>query len=103
MNAGPKPPKGLSSEARRWWKRVVSEFAVDDTSGLMLLQQALEAFDRVRQAQAVLKTEGLIVTNPATGARHVHPAAKIEQDARMALLRYWRALGLDIEPPGGRK
>ncbi|BDG59632.1 phage terminase small subunit P27 family [Caldinitratiruptor microaerophilus] len=95
-----KAPAHLSAEAKKWWNRVVKEFEVDDTAGLMVLQQALEAFDRMRQAQEILAAEGLVIRNEATGMVRAHPAAKIEHDARMALLRYWKALGLDIEPPG---
>lgn len=95
----PKPPKHLSAESKRWWRRIVQEYEID-SSGELLLQQALEALDRLREAQELIRRDGLILTTPATGAHHLHPAARVEKEARAALLAAWRALGLDIEPPG---
>lgn len=101
-------PKGLSKEAREWWSRLVAEYGINDEGGRLLLGNALEAFDRMREAQQLLKRDGL-VSKDRFGQRKPHPAAAIERDARGQLLAALRALNLDIEPlrdrvgrPGGR-
>ena len=71
-----------------------------DDSDQLLLQTALESFDRMRQAQALIRAEGITVISKRSGVSHVHPAIRIETDSRSSLLRAWKALGLDIEAPG---
>ncbi|RIK45852.1 MAG: hypothetical protein DCC58_05080 [Chloroflexi bacterium] len=93
----PAPPKHLSAEARRWWRRLVSEYDITDEAGLLLLLAALEAFDRMRDAQAEIGRDG-IVTLDRFGQRKPHPACVIERDARAQMLAALRALNLDLEP-----
>src|SRR5690348_12609687 len=62
-SAAPKPPPGLSAAARRWWRRITDEFAVDDAGGELLLLAALQAFDRVNDARAAIRREGVTVTD----------------------------------------
>jgi P27 family predicted phage terminase small subunit len=92
----PAAPKHLSREAKGWWKKIVAEWEMDDPS-LMLLESALEAFDRMREAQATLKEEGAIVKD-RFGQPKMHPATLIERDSKATILRTMRALHLDIEP-----
>ena len=94
MNA----PKHLSAEARRIWNKMVAEWNFDDST-LMILRQALEAFDRLNQAREAIARDGLTVAD-RFGAQRAHPALIVEKDSRLALLRAWRQLGLDIEAPG---
>ena len=97
----PKRPPALSREAKRLWEAVTTSFELDGP-GLMLLRLALEALDRLRQAQAMVRREGLTVVNPKSGALQCHPALRCEVEARQAILRCWAALGLDFVPvPGG--
>lgn len=71
-----------------------------DSAGEMVLRTALEAFDRLNEARAIVQREGMIVTTAKSGAKHQHPAMQIEREARTQLLAAWKQLGLDIEPPG---
>lgn len=64
----------------------------------MLLQVALEALDRADQARAIVDREGLTTTTETTGAVHVHPALKIEKDARADFMRAWDKLFLHWDP-----
>jgi hypothetical protein len=57
-----------------------------------LLDKTSEALDRMRAAQTLLKRDGLVLKGRA------HPASVIERDARLAMLRAVRQLGLDLEP-----
>ena len=96
----PRAPKHLSAEARRIWRRVLREWQLGEAE-LLLLQQALEAYDRVQQAREILEREGLVVRTKKTGAHHMHPAYRIESDARAAMTRALRALNLKITELGG--
>lgn len=94
----PRPPKHLSDEAKSIWRQVVAGWEIDE-AGLLVLRQALEAFDRLNQARELIDREGIVVTDPS-GRKRAHPALAVEKEARLALLRAWRQLGLDVEPPG---
>ena len=92
-------PKHLTPEARRWWRQLAGEYEIEDEAGLLLLGVAMEAFDRLRQAQEILAKEGLIEKD-RFGQKRPHPAGVIERDARTAFLRALKQLNLDVELPG---
>lgn len=106
MQKKPRTPAGLSSEAQRWWKRIVSEYEIGDSGGRLVLQTMLEAFDTMRRAQAVLEAEGLNIID-RFGQKKVHPLCAVERDARGQVYAGLKALNLDLEPiknigrPGG--
>ncbi len=87
------PPKHLSEGARGWWRKVARGWQLDD-SGYLILEIALSAYDRLNQARELIAAEGLIQNGKP------HPALGAEKEARIGLLRAWRQLGLDVEPPG---
>ena len=100
----PKAPKTLSPEARAWWRRVRAEYGIEDDAGLLLLQTAMEAFDRMKMAERNIKRCGLIQKD-RFGQPRANPAVTIERDSRAAMLAALRQMNLDIEPlrdsPGG--
>src|SRR5574341_1243052 len=96
-NSEPRPPSHLSREAKRWWRALEAEYSIDDPGGLLLLQTAMEAFDRMRAASAKIVEEGP-TTRDRFGQERVHPAIDIERHSRTALLASLRALNLDLEP-----
>ena len=96
-NSESKPPKGLSKEAARWWQEIVEEYAVDDVGGRLILQTALESFDRMRRAQKLLKSDKEVILD-RFGQKKAHPATIIERDAKSAMLNALRMLNLDLEP-----
>lgn len=93
----PAPPGGLSAEAKKWWAAIQDEYAIDDPAGLLLLQTGLEAFDRLRQAQRVIKRDGPVVLD-RFGQQKSHPLLTTERDSRAAMLAALKNLNLDIEP-----
>ncbi|GMR20200.1 MAG: hypothetical protein BMS9Abin36_0795 [Gammaproteobacteria bacterium] len=102
------PPKSLSTEAAKWWKKLAKEYVLDDEAGLLLLQTAFEAFDRMRQAQKQINKEGLTIKD-RFGQDKAHPLCTIERDSRSQMLQALKTLNLDIEPlrdgpgrPGGK-
>jgi P27 family predicted phage terminase small subunit len=97
MSTAKSPPKGLSTEAKAWWKRLASEYGIEDDAGLLLLQTGLEAFDRMRHAQDAIRDEGMTVFD-RFGQRKAHPLLPAERDARAQMLAALRALNLDVEP-----
>lgn len=97
MSTAKTPPKDLSTEARTWWKRLVSEYAIDDDAGQLLLQTAMEAFDRMRLAQEAIREDGVTVFD-RFGQRKAHPLLPAERDARSQMLAALKALNLEVEP-----
>lgn len=103
-----KTPKHLSREAKALWRRIQESYEIEDDAGLLILTTALEAHDRMKQAQAILDTDGLTVTDKF-GQVKSHPLIPAERDARAAMLSALKALSLDLEPvkkpgrPAGRR
>ena len=81
-------------------KNCLRSRALDDP-GMMILANALEALDRMREARALLREDGLVVRD-RFGQSRPHPAAGIERDAKGIFLRNMKALGLDLEPVNAR-
>ena len=103
----PKPPKTLSREAAALWRRLISEYGITDEGGLLLLGTAMEAFTRMREAQAALAKDGLVIRD-SFGQIKAHPICVVERDSRAQMLAALKALNLDLEPinprvgrPGG--
>ncbi|HEX2526877.1 MAG TPA: P27 family phage terminase small subunit [Geminicoccus sp.] len=95
------PPKQLTTEAKRWWLQLSSEYQIDDEAGLLVLQTSLEAFDRMRDAQKQIKKDGM-TSKDRFGQTKSHPLLAVERDARAQLLAGLKALNLDIEPLNDR-
>lgn len=87
----PRPPTRLSPEARAWWRRIVGGWQLDDAA-LLILSVALESFDRMRGAQGEIQKHGLMTKG------RTNPLILVERDARLAMLKAIRQLGLDLEP-----
>jgi hypothetical protein len=68
----------------------------------------LESFDRMREAQAMLRKDGITLTD-RFGQVKQHPATLVERDSKALMVRQLKALNLDLEPvhdrpgrPGGK-
>jgi P27 family predicted phage terminase small subunit len=96
-------PATLSRPARDQWRRYVHEYLITDAHGLFLLEQAMLAYDRVLEAQAAVKRDGM-TTPGRDGQPRSHPALVVERDARAQMLMALKHLNLDLEPvkPIGR-
>lgn len=90
-------PEHLSPEARDWWQRITTEYQLDDDAGRLLLQTALEAFDRMRECQTAIEQDGMIVRGSTRQPRS-HPLLTVERDARSQMLSALKSLNLDLEP-----
>jgi P27 family predicted phage terminase small subunit len=87
------PPKHLSSESKKTYRRVAEEYDLTPDAE-MLLRAALENWDRAQAARELVTAEGLV----QGGKRH--PAIDVEKQAYGLFQRFMRQLGLDILPPG---
>ena len=89
-------PKHLSETAQGWWTRITAEYSLKDAASLLVLQAALEAFDRATEAKQLIDKEGAVVRDRFDQAKP-HPAAAIERDNRSALIQGLKSLGLQEE------
>src|SRR5215470_12219967 len=74
----PKPPPNLSPPARKWWRTIADEFGITDAAGILILNTAAEAFDRMKEAQGTLARVGLTTTD-RHGQLRAHPCTGIER------------------------
>ena len=92
-----KAPSHLTAEAKKIWREILDEYAIDDAAGLRILRVALEAFDRAQAARATIDKDGMTVKDKF-GQTKPHPLLPIERDSRAAFLAGLKALNLDLEP-----
>jgi Phage terminase, small subunit len=69
---------------------------------IRLLTLAAEAWDRGQQAREQIERDGLTTPTRDNGLK-LHPAARVEGDARLAFCRCLRELDLDIDAPAEAK
>ncbi len=93
-------PKHLSAEAKRLWAKLQADFMLDDEAGKLILQSALEAFDRVQEARSILAKEGSVVKD-RWGQAKQHPASLVEASARAQMHSAMRLLRLAPDDLGG--
>lgn len=75
----------------------MTEYNIDDPAGRLLLESAMEAFDRMHQASDLIAKHGA-VTVDRFGQLRPNPACTIERDNRAAMHAALKALNLDLEP-----
>lgn len=93
-----KPPKHLSTEAGKWWSALADEYSLcGDPAAELLLMSAMEAFDRLRGAQAAIAKDGATVTGRDDQIKP-HPLLPVERDSRAAMLSALKQLNLDVDP-----
>jgi P27 family predicted phage terminase small subunit len=95
--AAPRPPAGVSAEARRLWSRTFDEFDFTSAADLALLGQLVETVDRLRGIQREIKRTGLTVQG-AQGQTRCNPLLAAEAEARRGILAHVRALRLTSAP-----
>jgi phage terminase small subunit len=93
----PVAPSHLQPATREWWQSVVTRWDLEPHH-IKLLTMAAVSWDRHEEARAVVAAEGLTVATRDGGAR-VHPAVKIEMEARVQFARLLRELDLDLDTP----
>jgi P27 family predicted phage terminase small subunit len=90
IREAPEPPEWLIGEALAEWQRIVPGLESldllkpEDRAALAVL---CETWARWVEAVALYRAEGMVLTNPDSGRRHVHPAVSIANTAAQQLLR----------------
>lgn len=92
------PPAFLSPESSEIWRQVTTAY-VFAVEGFPILEVALTALDRARQARREIEKGGLLFVNEATGTPHANPMLRVERDAQKEFRLAWKQLDLDISPP----
>lgn len=91
---------GLRKAGRTLWRAVLADYALS-AAELRVLDAACEAADRAAEAKAEVDRDGVSV--PGRYGPRIHPAAAVERDARAAMLRALKDLGVvDRREPGRR-
>jgi len=93
----PKPPKGLSAEAKRTWSELQEEYGIDDPAGIQLLNIFAHAMDRAKDCKTAIDKEGLQIAD-RFGQLKAHPLTTTERDARAQMMTALKALNIDVEP-----
>ena len=88
-------PDHLSADARAWWDHLTNEYDIADSGGRLLLQTAMEAFDRMRGAAARVAEDGEMVAD-RFGQLKAHPMLTVERDARSQMLMSLKQLNLEV-------
>ena len=91
----PKPPESTGKEGRRLWNDVFSQWDLT-CAEVALLREAVTCIDRIREAQQVITTEGLVVFDRFKQPKQ-HPATLVERDNKALLGRLLKQLNL--RPP----
>jgi P27 family predicted phage terminase small subunit len=87
-------PTTLDKDGRELWQHITRGYEFDHL-GLVILARACECYSRLRQAARVLRREGLTVKDRFNFPR-LHPAWRIEAEARGLLLKHLNALHVDL-------
>ena len=90
-------PVGLTPASSTWWKTLIDDYDITDAAGLLLLENAMRARDRMEQASELIAEHGA-VTVDRYGQLRPNPATTIERDSRAAMQSALKALNLDMEP-----
>ena len=89
--------KKLSKEATKLKKAILKEYDISDEAGIAILQTAMDAFDAMHKAQAVVDKQCLTVSGDR-GQIKAHPLLSVIRDCRAQFLMALKHLNLDIEP-----
>ena len=91
-------PKHLRKESAEFFKTVTTEYVLDKHH-VILLTKACESLDRIEEARAIIKREGLTYRD-RFGSPRANPAVAIERDNKISVARLFRELGLDLAGDG---
>lgn len=90
-----KAPGRFTPEARRLWEALAEEHGLERDTELLLLNLAVEAFERMREAQKLIREQGVSV--PHGESVKQNPACLVEKDSRKAMLEALKALDLTLD------
>lgn len=89
--------KKLSKQAADLKKSILKDYEITDEAGIAILQTAMEAFEQMKDAQAIVDKQGLTVRGDR-GQIKAHPLLSVIRDSRAQFLMALKHLNLDLEP-----
>jgi phage terminase small subunit len=90
----PDAPGHLDKPEREMWRKVVTQFELDDPIGLALLTAALDAHARARKLREVIDKEG--VQHRWKGGHRQHPLLSAERGARQQSISAFKKLKVSL-------
>jgi phage terminase small subunit len=93
-----KAPNKLQVTGRNFWKKVLSEYELNESHDLERLSMAAKCLDELRETEQRVKKDGRFLVN-RYGNLTEHPGSKTIRDTRLLFVKIIRELGLDVENP----
>jgi hypothetical protein len=90
------PPATLREAGATLWRSIMSEYAIADSGGRAILEQACASADRAAECAAIIAEQGAVISTKH-GLKD-HPLLRHETAARGLVGRLLTRLGLDVEP-----
>jgi len=97
----PRAPSGLKAPGKRFWKKVLSEYQLEETHDLERLSQACGCLDEIMECEKVVEVEGRFILDRFRQSKE-HPASKAVKTNKILFCRILRELALDIAVPDSR-
>lgn len=89
-------PTDLTPASQKLFRRITRDWGIVDEPGLTFVLTAMQCRDRIEEARAVIRRDGITVLD-RYGVPKLHPAVSVEKQARAGLLAALKALNLDLE------
>ncbi len=90
------PPPTLREAGANLWRSIMAEYAITDSGGRAILEQACASADRAAECAAIIAEQGAVISTKH-GLKD-HPLLRHETAARGLVGRLLARLGLDVEP-----
>lgn len=97
----PRVPAGLNEPGKRFWKKVLSEYQLEEAHDLERLSQACGCLDEISESEKVVEEAGRFILDRFKQVKE-HPASKAIRDNKVLFCRILRELALDIVVPDSR-
>ena len=101
--------KNIRPEAKKEAKRLIKEYQIEDSGGLVLIQTFADAYSQELSALDIVHDEGMTIFD-RFNQKKAHPLLSVIRDARSQKMAALKNLNLDFEPlkdrpgrPGGWK
>ena len=88
-------PNGLKNPGKRFWKKVLLEYTLENTHDFERLGMACKCLDDLSDIEAQIEDDGRFIKN-RYGTIVEHPGCKSIRDGRMLFIKIIRELGFDL-------